>query len=286
MALQLLRQSHRLASHSRAAAASIHTTLPTLAESFSSPSPYSPPPPPATPGSDLGLSKTAEFVISKQLKKASASLTQELTECKSILAETSRTLGESNSIRDSCLVALQTKQTEFEKYKACNDRTIDYDKLEQQMKNDTVYKEKASNVFQKEREQYFEIQDLKAKLQDKDIAINELKKLIEKCNGKSMETKFDKPSVVRQPNAQRIPKPSVLGKPAPFLDSLERKHFSKRKSVPKTNVSEGLSKTVTTQNLPQTARQVVRNNNVIKPGMYRIDSGNIKTRSTSVTLDL
>ncbi|GKG16912.1 hypothetical protein Tco_0361869, partial [Tanacetum coccineum] len=47
--------------------------------------------------------------IQKQLKKANATLTQELTECKSILAETSRTLGESNSIRDSCLVALQTK---------------------------------------------------------------------------------------------------------------------------------------------------------------------------------
>ncbi|GJS64435.1 hypothetical protein Tco_0678999 [Tanacetum coccineum] len=39
----------------------------------------------------------------KQLKKANASLTQELKECKSTLAETSRTLGESNSIRDSCL---------------------------------------------------------------------------------------------------------------------------------------------------------------------------------------
>ncbi|GJX69640.1 retrovirus-related pol polyprotein from transposon TNT 1-94 [Tanacetum coccineum] len=34
--------------------------------------------------------------IQKQLKKANATLTQELTECKSILAETSRTLGESN----------------------------------------------------------------------------------------------------------------------------------------------------------------------------------------------
>ncbi|GKA49136.1 hypothetical protein Tco_0742094 [Tanacetum coccineum] len=44
--------------------------------------------------------------IQKQLKKANATLTQELTECKSILAETSRTLRESNSIRDSCLVAL------------------------------------------------------------------------------------------------------------------------------------------------------------------------------------
>nr|GEV50912.1 hypothetical protein [Tanacetum cinerariifolium] len=284
--------------------------------------------------------------IQKQLKKANASLTQELTECKSILAETSRTLGDSNRIRDSCLVALQTKQTEFEKYKACNDQTVNYDKLElvkekhdelvkhslltkshyeglvkekiktqndslafvhelkqemhadlkyveslekeiddlesdkaelsnmydtilqefvsndvmcnylhslsnldvhtelqclylhkvkecdclaqklskqtesvskevytkllrsfaklekhsislelalqqcqKQMKNDTVCKEKASNVFRKEREQYFEIQDLKAQLQDKNIAINELNKLVEKCKGKSMETK-------------------------------------------------------------------------------------------------
>ncbi|GJR34145.1 hypothetical protein Tco_1209829 [Tanacetum coccineum] len=69
----------------------------------------------------------------KQLKKANATLTQELTECKSILAETSRTLGESNSIRDSCLVALQNKQTEFERFKAFNDRTVDYDKLEHKL---------------------------------------------------------------------------------------------------------------------------------------------------------
>nr|GFA21450.1 hypothetical protein [Tanacetum cinerariifolium] len=37
---------------------------------------------------------------------------------------------ESNSVRDSCLVALQNKQTEFEKYKDFNDCTVDYDKLE------------------------------------------------------------------------------------------------------------------------------------------------------------
>ncbi|GJR65210.1 ribonuclease H-like domain-containing protein [Tanacetum coccineum] len=75
--------------------------------------------------------------IQKQLKKANATLTQELTECKSILAETSRTLRESNSIRDSCLVALQNKQTEFERYKAFNDRTVDYDKLERKL-NETL----------------------------------------------------------------------------------------------------------------------------------------------------
>ncbi|GJY83075.1 hypothetical protein Tco_0496451 [Tanacetum coccineum] len=138
---------------------------------------------------------------------------------------------------------------------------------------------RSESVFLKEREQYFKIQDLKAQLQDKNIAISELKKLIEKCKGKSVETKFDKPSVVRQPNAQRIPKPSVLGKPAPFSDSLERKSFSKTKSVPKTNVSEGLSKPVTTQILPQTARQAVRNTNVIKPGMYQIDTRTTQTRA-------
>ncbi|GJS18220.1 hypothetical protein Tco_0412692 [Tanacetum coccineum] len=44
--------------------------------------------------------------IQKHLKKANTTLAHELTEGKSILVETSRTLGESNSIRDSCRVAL------------------------------------------------------------------------------------------------------------------------------------------------------------------------------------
>nr|GEU77504.1 hypothetical protein [Tanacetum cinerariifolium] len=87
-------------------------------------------------------------------------------------------------------------------------------KCKEQVKNNTVCNEKASNVVRKEREQYFKIQDLKAQLQDKNIAISELKKLIEKGKGKPVDTKFDRPSVVRQPNAQRIPKPSVLAKKA------------------------------------------------------------------------
>nr|GEY02158.1 Gag-Pol polyprotein [Tanacetum cinerariifolium] len=101
----------------------------------------------------------------------------------------------------------------------------------------------------------------KSSTEDKNIAISELKKLIEKCKGKSVETKIDKPSAVRQPNAFKIPKPSVLGKPTIFSDSLERKNFSKTKLVTDTNVSEGLSKPVTTHILPQTASQVVRNTN-------------------------
>nr|GEW17344.1 nicotinamide/nicotinic acid mononucleotide adenylyltransferase isoform X1 [Tanacetum cinerariifolium] len=48
----------------------------------------------------------------------------------------------------------------------------------------------------------------------------------------------------------------LVGKLAPFSNSLERRYFSKTKSVPKINVSEGLSKPITAQTLPQTARQV------------------------------
>nr|GEZ25277.1 hypothetical protein [Tanacetum cinerariifolium] len=72
--------------------------------------------------------------IQKQLKKANTTLAQELKECKTILAKTSKTLG---SLIVFGLVALQNKQTEFEKYKAFNDRTIDYDKLERKL-NETL----------------------------------------------------------------------------------------------------------------------------------------------------
>nr|GFB66695.1 hypothetical protein [Tanacetum cinerariifolium] len=130
---------------------------------------------------------------------------------------------------------------------------IDLQKRKEHVKNDTTWNEKASN------------------------------KLIEKGNGKSVDTKFDKPSVVRQTNDQRIPKPSVLGKPNPFLDSLERKYFPKTRSVSKANVSESLSKPVTAQTLPQTARKAVSNTNVLKPEMYRIDNKTAHTRAPQLT---
>nr|GEV14418.1 retrovirus-related Pol polyprotein from transposon TNT 1-94 [Tanacetum cinerariifolium] len=257
----------------------------------------------------------------KQLKKADTKLAQELKECKTILAETSKTLGESNSIRDSCLVALQNKHTEFEKLipdgeetlalkresrsklnkdstylmpvalKTQNDSFIFVHELKQKMHADLKYveylkkeidklesdKAEFSNIYDMILQEFKECDCLAQKLskqtkfvsnevhtellqrfakvekhsisleialqkcKEQNIAISELKKLIEKGKGKYVETKFDKPSVVRQPNAQRFPKPSVLGQPAPFSDSLERRYFSKTKSVPKTNVSEGVN---------------------------------------------
>nr|GEV44076.1 retrovirus-related Pol polyprotein from transposon TNT 1-94 [Tanacetum cinerariifolium] len=365
---------------------------------------------------NLKLNVDENKKIQKQLKKENTTLTQELKECKAIIAETSKSLGESISVRDSCLVALQTKQTEFEKYKAFNDRTVDYEKLERKLNEalghiaykDTIIREglktkayelsvvkekhdelmkqslltkshyeglvnqkqrlipdgevtlalekesrsklnkdsvrpydytklnslyeifkpptqeyetqlahaneirrkmwrksflkSKSNIYKNSDSLKFvhelkqemhadlkyveslekeidELESEKAEFSDMNISISELKKLIKKGKGKSMDTKFDRPSVVRQPNAQWILKPSVLGKPTPFSDSFERKYFPKTKSVPKANVSEGLSKPVTAQTLPQTAKKAVSNTNVLKPGMYRIDNRTSHTRA-------
>ncbi|GKC96747.1 hypothetical protein Tco_1162189 [Tanacetum coccineum] len=80
---------------------------------------------------NLTLDTEENKKILKQLKKANASLTQELKECKSNLEE-------SNTTRDSCLIALQSKQTEREMYKTLNDSTVDYDKLERKL-NETLF---------------------------------------------------------------------------------------------------------------------------------------------------
>ncbi|GJS72395.1 hypothetical protein Tco_0705236 [Tanacetum coccineum] len=158
-----------------------------------------------------------------------------------------------------CLAQKLSKQTDTVNKGVHNNLLRSFSKLEQhsisielalqkckeQMKNDSVCKVTASNVFLKEREQYHKIQDLKAQMQDKNMAINELKKLILITKGKSVETQFDRPSLFRQPNAQRIPKPSVLGKPTPFSNSPEMRSFQTKQSVTTTNVSDGLFKQVT-----------------------------------------
>ncbi|GJY13792.1 hypothetical protein Tco_0383101 [Tanacetum coccineum] len=142
---------------------------------------------------------------------------------------------------------------------------------QEQIKNDKAFKENQSNEFLKEREQYFEIQDLKAQLQDKGIAISELKKLIEKLKRKSVKTKFEKSSVIRQPNAFKSKRKSILGKPATFLDSLAKKDFSKP---------------VIAQILPQNVKSVFKNTNVIAPGMYKLDNRITQTRTTQLPQDL
>ncbi|GJS99746.1 hypothetical protein Tco_0820916 [Tanacetum coccineum] len=164
---------------------------------------------------------------------------------------------------------------------------LDLQQCKEKIKNDKSFKENQSNVFLKEREQYFEIQDLKAQLQDKGIAISELKKLIEKMKGKSVETKFEKSSVIRQPNAFKSQRQSILGKPAIFSDSLAKKDFSKSKPVTTQNVSNDFSKPVTTQILRlQDMYAIVKNTNVIAPGMYKVHTKPNQTRTPQLHQDI
>nr|GEV31760.1 hypothetical protein [Tanacetum cinerariifolium] len=94
------------------------------------------------------------------------------------------------------------------------------------------------NVFVNERqhlEQPESVNDIY--LVEKNIATSELKKLIDKMKGKSVKTKFEKLLVIRQPNAFKCQKQSILGKPTTFSDSLEKKDFSKSRVIPTTSVS-------------------------------------------------
>nr|GEX56469.1 retrovirus-related Pol polyprotein from transposon TNT 1-94 [Tanacetum cinerariifolium] len=152
---------------------------------------------------------------------------------------------------------------------------LDLQQCQEKIKNDKSFKENQLKEFRKEREQYFEIQDLKAQLQDNGIAISELKKLIEKLKGKSIDTKFEKSSVIHQPNAFKSQRTSILGKPTIFSDSLERKDFSKSKSVTKNNVSNDFSKPFTAQILPPNKKSILKNTNVLAPGILNAKTSNV-----------
>nr|GEX24135.1 hypothetical protein [Tanacetum cinerariifolium] len=69
------------------------------------------------------------------------------------------------------------------------------------------------------------INDLKAQLQDTTIVNAEMRALLNKAKGKSVDTKFEKPSVVRQPNDFRFQNLSALGKSSPFENSPENNFF-------------------------------------------------------------
>nr|GEU89955.1 hypothetical protein [Tanacetum cinerariifolium] len=159
---------------------------------------------------------------------------------------------------------------------------IDLQRCQEKIKNEKSFKENLSKEFRKEREQYFKIQDLKAQLQDKGIVISELKKLIEKLKGKSVDTKFEKSSVIRQPNAFKSQRPSVLGKPTTFSNYFERKVFSKLKSVTQNNVSNDFSKPVTAQTLPPNKKSILKNTNVLALGMYKLHTKHNQARTSDL----
>nr|GFA30533.1 hypothetical protein [Tanacetum cinerariifolium] len=129
---------------------------------------------------------------------------------------------------------------------------LELQQFKEKIKNDKLFKVNQTKDFCKEREQYFEIQDLKAQLQDKGIAINELKKLIEQLKGKSVDTKKD---------------------------------FSKSKSVTQNNVSNDFLKPVTTQTLPPNKKSILKITNVLAPGMYKLHTDHNQARTSQLPQD-
>ncbi|GJU52856.1 hypothetical protein Tco_1226570 [Tanacetum coccineum] len=79
---------------------------------------------------------------------------------------------------------------------------------------------------------------------------------------------------------------SVLGKPASFSDSLAKTDFSKSKSVTTNNVSNDFSKPVTAQILPQNVKSILKNTNVIAPGMYKVHTKPNQTRTQQFPQDI
>ncbi|GKA68011.1 retrovirus-related pol polyprotein from transposon TNT 1-94 [Tanacetum coccineum] len=104
--------------------------------------------------------------------------------------------------------------------------------------------------------------------------------------GKSVETKFEKPQVIQQPNAFKSQRQSVLGKSATFSDSLTKTNFSKSKSVTKNNMSSDFSNPVTAHILPQNVKSILKNIIVIAPGMYKVNTKPNQTRTLQLPQDI
>nr|GFA21330.1 hypothetical protein [Tanacetum cinerariifolium] len=130
-----------------------------------------------------------------------------------------------------------------------------------------------------------EIDFQQSQLQDKGIVISELKKLIEKLKGKSVDTKFEKSSVIGQPNAFKSQRSSVLGKPTTFLNSFERRDFSKSKSITQNNVLNDFSKPVIAHTLPKNKKSILKNTNVLAPGMYKLHMDHNQARTSQLPQD-
>nr|GEV51041.1 hypothetical protein [Tanacetum cinerariifolium] len=180
-------------------------------------------------------------------------------------------------IKCECLEKeLSKRNTTSKSFKALQQHVTDLElalqQCQEQIKNDKAFKENQSK-------------DLKAQLQDKGIVISELKKLIEKIKGKYVDTKFEKSSVIRQPNVVKSQRPSVLGKPTTFSNSFVRKDFSKSMSVTQTHVLNDFSKPVTAQTLPPNKKSILKNTNMLAPRMYKLHTDHTRTRTSQLPQD-
>nr|GEU89194.1 hypothetical protein [Tanacetum cinerariifolium] len=146
--------------------------------------------------------------------------------------------------KDSCLVALQNKQTEFEKYKVFKDRIVDYDKLKRKL-NETLGQLAQKDIEIKE-DALAELQCLYLhKVKESDWLARKLSKQTE--------------SVSNEVHAELLQRFAKVEKHSICLEIALQKCKE--------------------QTLPQTTRQAVSNTNVLKPEMYQINNRTTQTRA-------
>nr|GEY65916.1 ribonuclease H-like domain-containing protein [Tanacetum cinerariifolium] len=179
--------------------------------------------------------------IQKQLKKANTTIAQELKECKAILAETSLVKQKTKVITNLKL----REEHDIEKMLS----------MEKQLKflKEIVYKRGQS------------IQTIHM------IALK-----VSTYNGRPT---LANPRYLKQAQSKI---PCLYAFPYDQSTHANRLIPDKEETLAlkrETSVSEGLSKPITTQTLPQIAKQAVSNTNVLKPGMYRIENRTTHTRA-------
>ncbi|GKA56525.1 hypothetical protein Tco_0755597, partial [Tanacetum coccineum] len=91
--------------------------------------------------------------------------------------------------------------------------------------------------------------DVLAQIQKKGFAIAALKNELRKLTGSSVNTKFAKPSILGKPVGQPLKNQSVVRQPTAFKS--ERPKISKERFASQVDVSNNLSKPVTTHYLPK-----------------------------------
>ncbi|GJX85322.1 hypothetical protein Tco_0336096 [Tanacetum coccineum] len=197
-----------------------------------------------------------------------------------------------------CLANELSKQTEIVGKQDYNELLKSFSKLEQhlislklalqqcqeQLKNEKVLKQQESSSFRDQNEQYFVIQDLKAQLQDKNIAISELNKLNEKIKGKGVDTNFGKPLILGKPPSQPIINQLIVRQPTTI--KFERSLFSKNWFASQVVEKNDFTKPFTPHSWPQ-ARQsaFAKPYHVNAPGPLRSSSKRVSFQSPKESVD-
>ncbi|GJX99236.1 hypothetical protein Tco_0356255 [Tanacetum coccineum] len=122
--------------------------------------------------------------------------------------------------------------------------------------------------------------ELKAQIQEKVFAIAALKNDLRKLKGNSVDTKFDKTSVLGKPVLPSLRNQSVVRQPNAFKS--ERAQMSKQRFASQVDVNKNLSKPVTQHYLPKkTESAFAKPNHMIASSSSRNSSKNMPRSSSN-----